>query len=108
MSLKIRPASFTLYRITFVALMFAIGIICLGTMLLETYTEIRIIDLEPGIDYDAILATSGVAGFLGLASGCMMYLLMLDRRTVRKDRRQHQQDIGFPDRRTRPDRRSGE
>lgn len=105
MSYKIRPMPFVFFRLIFVALLFMVGIICLGTMTLETFTGIRIIDAEPGVDYDAIIATCGVTGFLGMASGSIMLMLMLDRRTIRSDRRQRQHGIDFPDRRTSVDRR---
>ena len=99
MPFKLRPTSFALYRLFFVLLIYAVGITCTCVWILESYTTIRILTIEPGVNFDAILATSGVMGISGIVAGSIMLSIMTDRRTIASDRRQQQSEIDFPDRR---------
>ena len=98
MPLKVRQVPFSFFRLTFVTLTYAISVACLGTMALATVAGILIINVAPS-NYDAFIATCGFTGVLGLVGGSIMLALMLDRRTVKADRRQSQSNINFPDRR---------
>jgi len=99
MAFNLRPTPFALYRLFFILLIYGIGIISTCVWILESFTRIQIFTMEPGTSYDALLATSGVTGIIGIVAGSILLSFMTDRRTVESDRRQREVDIGFPDRR---------
>ena len=105
MLFNLRPTPFVLYRLFFVLLIYGVGISSLCVWILESFMKIRIITMEAGTSYDALLATSGVTGVAGIIAGSILLSILADRRTVVPDRRQQQIDIDFTDRR-RGERRS--
>ena len=106
MLLKLRQQSFALYRLFFIVITYAIGIVCLCIWILESVLEKNILTIDAGISHDALLATCFITGIVGIAAGSLMLSFMNERRHVSNDRRQQQSPIDFPDRRTNLDRRS--
>ena len=96
---NLRPTPFALYRLFFVLLIYAVGIASTCIWILESFTRITIFTVEPGTTYDALLATSGFTGLMGMVAGSILLSLMVDRRSIKSDRRQRQANIDFPDRR---------
>lgn len=109
MSFKFRPTTLAIYRIFFVLLIYATGIICSSIWILETYMQVQLLSqLLPSMDntvYVSLLATSGVTGVAGIVAGSILLSLLADRRIFDGDRRQQDIEIDFPDRRI-ADRRS--
>lgn len=96
---NLRPTPFALYRLFFVLLIYAVGIASTCIWILESFTRIAIITVEPGTTYDALLATAGFTGIMGMVAGSILLSLMADRRGIKMDRRQRNASINFPDRR---------
>lgn len=105
MSYKFRPLKFTYYRIFFVVLLFAVGIICLAQLLIEAIYGVSLITPELKSDHDAVLVGTVICGLLSLMFGFIMLRLLIDRRLQSTDRRQRQLPIDFPDRRSGEERR---
>lgn len=107
MSYKSRPIRFAFYRLFFVVLLFAIGIVCLGQVVMEHFLGYSLIPAEPEVDHDAILLGSIISGILSMVYGFSLLRIMTDRRLKVSERRQRQMPIDFPDRRSGIDRRTG-
>ena len=51
MRMRFRPTPMALYRLFFVVMLLAIGAVSLSVGLLEIYTDLNILDMEPGTNY---------------------------------------------------------
>lgn len=107
MSYKSRPVKFGFYRLFFVVLLFAIGIISLCQPVMEHFLGYSLIPAEPEVDHDAILLGTIISGLLSMVYGFFLLRIMTDRRLQASERRQRQVAIDFPDRRSGIDRRTG-
>ena len=99
MPFNLRPTPFSLYRLFFILLIHGVGVISTCVWVLESFTDIKIITEAPGTAYDALLATSGVTGIIGIVAGSILLSLLTNHRTIESNRRQRYAKICFPDRR---------
>ncbi len=105
MAFKARPNTFTYYRLFFVTLLFAGGVISLGLAALEYLGGFALFGTESVAERDSILIAISIAGVLCLIYASLMLMIISDRRGKKPDRRQRQMPIDFPDRRSGLDRR---
>ena len=94
------------YRLFFIALFLVLGISGIGIVVVEYFAGIRVITTENYAYANALYATSGFMGILGLVTATAMIYLMREKRSDSADRRQIDRPLDFPDRRTAIERRT--
>lgn len=106
MTLQTRSNTFTLYRLFFIVLFLLLGIVGIGSVLLENYTDFNIFTTKSNFDNQALQATFIIMGILGFCTALMMIYLIKERRGKQPDRRTQFKPFDFPDRRNNTDRRT--
>ncbi len=105
MAYQTRSDTFTLYRAFFIGLFLMLGIIGIGSVLLENYTDLNVFFAASDFDNQALQATFIIMGILGFCTALMMIYLIKERRSGKFDRRIQFQPLDFPDRRSNTSRR---
>ncbi len=105
MAYQTRSDTFTLYRAFFIGLFLMLGIIGIGSVLLENYTELNIFFATSDFENQALQATFIIMGILGFCTAFMMIYLIKERRSRNSDRRTQFEPVDFPDRRSDTNRR---
>jgi len=105
MSFQIRSSSITYYRLFFIALFIATGIIGLGVALLENFMVIEVFTTVSEADKEALISVSTVMGIIGISLASLMIFLMQERRDTKVDRRKYAKSVDFSERRGYSDRR---
>jgi len=89
----------------FITLFLLLGFIGIGSVLLESYTDLNIFTAKSNFDNQALQATFIIMGILGFCTALMMIYLIKERRGKAPDRRIQFRPFDFPDRRNNIDRR---
>ncbi len=105
MSFQLRSNSITFYRLFFIALFIATGIIGLGVALLENFMAIEVFATATESDKQALIAISAVMWIIGISLASLMVFLMQERRNKSNDRRRLASTLDFAERRGYNDRR---
>ncbi len=105
MTYQTRSDTFTLYRAFFIGLFLMLGIIGIGSVLLENYTELNVFFAASEFDKQALQATFLIMGILGFCTALMMIYLIKERRGGIIDRRVEFKPVDFSDRRSSTSRR---
>jgi len=105
MSLYIQSKLFFSYQVLFVALFLLMGVACLGVVSLQQLFDYNLVTTGADADNEALLATFGFMGVLGLLIAFIMIYLMREKRQSSSDRRQIFTPVSFSERRIQNDRR---
>ena len=106
MIFQIRNGSFTFYRVFFIGLFLFMGVLGLGSGLMESYTDTRIFSVGSEFDNHALQLTCTIMGILGFCTAFMMIFLLREKRGIKFERRKQFKPVNFTDRRTSRDRRA--
>jgi len=106
MPLYIQSKSLLSYQVLFVALFLLLGLTCLGVVSLQQLFGYNLVTIGADAENEALLATLGFMGVLGLSIAFMMIYLMREKRITSSDRRQVSAPVSFNERRIRTERRA--